>query len=540
MVIHRVYLTSGIEISYYRYMIKKNTFLVCLLLLTIWHHTHAQLLTTPKREFRGAWICTVSNLDWPSSPGLSSDEQKRQLLRILDSLHNTGINAVMFQVRPTADAFYGNGKELWSRYLTGKQGQAPVPFYDPLSFAITEAHRRGMELHAWFNPYRASLDLLPSHFHPNHITNLKPEWFFNYAGQKIFNPGLPEVRSYIISVIMEIVRNYDIDGVHFDDYFYPDQISGKPLPDNDTYRKYGSDSLSIKDWRRQNVDVLIHDLNDSIHTCKSYVKFGISPFGVWKNKFQDSVGSPTNGGSSFYELYADTRKWMMNGWIDYINPQLYWPIKHRLVPFEKLMDWWSNNTYGRHLYIGQAAYRAMENVQGFRDRGELSNEIRFIRSNARIQGSVFFRSMSLVNNLAGIKDSLQMIFYNRPALVPVMLWRDSIAPNPPINPIAVRLNDQSVQITWSTPLKAKDNENVYGYVIYRFNEGEKIQIDNPKNIINISFDSSITTFVDKNVSSSQSYTYVVTALDRLKNESDLSQTPPVHMINSPPVVVENQ
>lgn len=510
-------------------MLKKSIIFLCItFLFTIDHKTNAQLLITPKREFRGAWLCTVSNLDWPSKPGLSSTIQKQELLTILDSLHSSGINAVMFQVRPSADAFYGSGPELWSRYLTGKQGLPPDPYYDPLTFVISEAHKRGMELHAWFNPYRASLDLIASHFNDKHISNQKPEWFFNYAGQKIFNPGLPQVRQYITSVIMNVVRNYDIDGVHFDDYFYPNEVHGKPLPDLAAYKLYNPDSLNIKDWRRQNVDVLIHNLTDSIHACKSYIKFGISPFGVWKNKQQDADGSLTNGGSSYYELYADTRKWLKNGWIDYINPQLYWPIKHRLVPFEKLLEWWSNNTYGRHLYIGQAAYRAQENVQGFRNRSELSDEIRYVRGNARVQGSVFFRAKSLIDNLAGLKDSLKNNFYNRPALPPVMLWLDSIPPNPPQNVIAKQLANKSIQISWTAPTKAKDNDLAYGYVIYRFNDGEKIQIDNPRNIINISFEDA-TTFVDNTITRPGKYIYLVTAIDRLKNESLNSNPAPVEV-----------
>lgn len=506
-------------------MISKATLLLSLLFLgSAFCKLNAQISLGPKREFRGAWLTTVANLDWPSSPALSTAKQQQELLTILDSLKSIGVNAIMFQVRPAADAFYGNGNEPWSRYLTGKQGIAPDPYYDPLYFVIQEAHNRGMELHAWFNPYRASLDLIESHFYANHITKLKPEWFFTYDGQKIFNPGLPQVRKYITNIVMYVVRNYDIDGVHFDDYFYPDQTKNNPIPDMDTYHLFATNGIGIKDWRRQNVDSLIETLSDSIHKCKKYVKFGISPFGVWKNKSQDIDGSNTNGGSSYYELYADTRKWLINGWIDYINPQLYWPLNHRLVPFEKILDWWGNNSYGRHLYIGQAAYRAGENVQGFRDRSEISNEIRYLRNNASVQGSVFFRAKSLISNIGGITDSLRINFYNHLALQPGMRWLDSIPPNPPRNLSVVQISHKNIQLRWTLPSKAPDNDTAYGYVVYRFADGEKLTIDDPSHILSISFDSSRTVFTDSQSLAPGKYTYIVTAIDRLKNESRGSQS----------------
>src|ERR1700761_5889312 len=320
----------------------------------------AKYRADPKREFRGVWIATVTNIDWPSSTRLTSDQQKQQLIDQLNAHQRTGINAVMFQVRPAADAFYAKGKEPWSRWLTGKQGRAPEPLYDPLDFAITEAHKRGMELHAWFNPYRATMDGQFSLLSPDHITNLKPEWFFIYGGIKLFNPGIPEVREYIVQVILNVVDNYDIDGVHMDDYFYPYAIAGQHINDSATFKQYGGDFQDIKDWRRDNVNQLIKMLSDSIHKHKPHVKFGISPFGIWANKAQNPDGSDTHGGDSYYELYADSRKWMKEGWLDYINPQLYWPLGDRRAPFEKLLPWWSDNTYNRHLYVGHAIYRINE------------------------------------------------------------------------------------------------------------------------------------------------------------------------------------
>ncbi|WP_460880133.1 glycoside hydrolase family 10 protein [Pontibacter rugosus] len=417
-------------------MAKNSILLSLLLIFTTVLHAQERNTINPKREFRGVWIATVENIDWPSRPvgRVNSDEQKQEFIQILDEHQRTGINAVMLQVRPSTDAFYAKSSELWSRFLTGKQGLAPDPFYDPLEFAIEEAHKRGMELHAWFNPYRASNNLIDSLISQDHITRTRPEWFFTYGGKQYFNPGLPEVREYITGVIMGVVRNYDIDGVHFDDYFYP--YPGKEsLPDSITYAKYGSAFDSIDDWRRNNVDVLIQTLSDSIHAEKRYVKFGISPFGIWRNKVQDPAGSESNGLSGYSALYADARKWVQEGWIDYVNPQVYFPFNYKPAPYEKLVDWWSANAFGRHVYVGQGVYRAMEDREGWRERQQLPNQMRYLRENPKVQGSVFFSSKSLTNNLAGFRDSLQHAFYRYPTLQPQMRWLDNV---PPTSPVALR------------------------------------------------------------------------------------------------------
>ncbi len=481
----------------------------------------AQTHLNPKREFRGVWVATVANIDWPSKPGLTSQEQQDELVTILNQHQQSGINAVMLQIRPAADAFYGQGRELWSRFLTGVQGKAPAPYYDPLAFAIAEAHKRGIELHAWFNPYRATNDLIDRNTNPNHITKQKPEWFFTYSGKKLFNPGLPEVRQYIISVIMDVVRNYDVDGIHFDDYFYPYPEAGHVIGDNKAYQLYGAGLKSIDDWRRQNVDTLIHAVSDSIHQAKAHVKFGISPFGIWRNQSQDPEGSLTNGLDGYGKLYGDARKWVKSGWVDYINPQIYFPINYPAAAYEKLVDWWANNAFGKHLYIGIGAYRAMETKSGWQKRNQIPDQIRYLRQNSRVQGKVFFSSKSLKNNLAGLNDSLKNDFYKTPALPPSMPWLDDIAPNAPLM-VEVQIMHKTVQLKWVSPPEAKDGETASGYVIYRFNEGEKLDINNPKNILNISFDDESTSFKDQTVIPGARYTYLVTTLDRLKNESEPS------------------
>jgi uncharacterized lipoprotein YddW (UPF0748 family) len=478
-------------------------------------------ITDPKREFRGVWMATVENIDWPVNQTMPAEKQKQQLANMLDAHEQTGVNAVMFQVRPAADAFYAKSREPWSRWLTGKQGQAPNPVYDPLEFALTEAHKRGMELHAWFNPYRATTDARYNLLSPNHITNIKPEWFFIYGGLKLFNPGLPEVREYIVKVILDVVDNYDIDGVHMDDYFYPYAIAGQRIKDDAAYQKYGADFSNISDWRRDNVNKLIKMLTDSVHKHNPRIKFGISPFGVWANSSHNPEGSVTKGLETYYEQYADSRKWIKEGWLDYINPQLYRPIGDRLIDFEKTLSWWSDNTYNRHLYLGHAAYRINEHkLPAYDDPNEMPNEIKLLRKNPRAQGSVYFSSKSLLNNPLGFTDSLKNNYYKYPSLPPVMLWLDSIAPNVPRNFMAKPVNG-TVHLNWEAPLIARDNEPVYGYVIYRYEGTEKVDPEDAKNILHIQYNT-IPSYIDTTAMKGKSYSYIVTALDRLKNESERS------------------
>lgn len=500
--------------------LKKALFLF-VTLFVISFNTNAQTSPNiqPKREFRGVWVATVANIDWPSSGRSSSSTQIKELVDILDSHERTGINAVMFQVRPAADAFYAKSREPWSQWLTGVQGHAPDPLYDPLEIAINEAHKRGIELHAWINPYRATFSATAS-VAANNIVNLKPEWFFTYGGQKIFNPGLPEVREYIIKVILDIVDNYDIDGVHMDDYFYPYPIHGQRINDSAAYQLYGKEFENIDDWRRNNVDLMIKALGDSIHKHKPYLKYGISPLGIWKNRGQDPRGSETNGSSTYTELYADTRKWMLSHWLDYMNPQVYWQIGNRVADFTKIVDWWSHNAFDRHVYIGQGPYRMAETSPSsvaFRNTHQLPDQVRYLRNDPRIQGSVFFSSKSITKNLYGFTDSLRQNFYRYPALPPPMIWLDSVPPNAPRN-LKIMVKAKAAILSWDAPLPAKDKETAYGYVVYRFYQGDKIDLDDPKYILNIQY-SNETTFADDTIDSGKTYQYVVTAIDRLKNES---------------------
>ena len=495
----------------------KILFIIPILFLTLL--TKAQ---SPKREFRGVWVATVVNIDWPSKAGLSTQQQKDELVKLLDAHEKQGINAIMFQIRPATDAFYAKGTEPWSQYLTGKQGQAPNPFYDPLEFAIEECHKRGMELHAWFNPYRATFDGKEENITANHITKTKPAWFFKYDGKKLFNPGLPEVREYINQTILNVVDNYDIDGVHFDDYFYPYAIKGQFIDDEATFWLYNNGIKDIKDWRRYNVDELIRNINDSVHAHKSYVKFGISPFGIWKNKSQDVEGSKTAGGDSYYGLYADSRKWVKEGWVDYINPQIYWSFETKAAPYANLIDWWSENSYGRHLYIGQGAYRinATGKDLSWRNKQQIGRQIQYNRANPRVQGSIYFSSKSLTRNPLGVSDTLAQHYYKYPALPPLMLWLDSIAPNKPQNLLGIEGKD-GVLLSWKLPLPDHIGEKAYGFVIYRFDKDQPVDITNNSAIKKIYY-GDITSWEDTSVEKGKTYTYIVTALDRVKNESEPS------------------
>ncbi|MCU0335149.1 MAG: family 10 glycosylhydrolase [Chitinophagaceae bacterium] len=377
-----------------------------------------------KAEFRAAWIATVENIDWPSKRGLSTEEQKREFIALLDMHRKNGMNAVVMQIRPAADAFYPSELEPWSEYLTGKQGQAPSPYYDPLQFMIEETHKRGMEFHAWLNPYRAVFNTARSSVAPNHPSRLYPEWFVDYGDAskttRYFNPGVPEAQDFVTRVIRDIVKRYDVDGIHFDDYFYPYPVAGKDFPDAKAYQRYGN-GMAKDQWRRSNVDSIIAKLGRTIKQEKPWVKFGISPFGVWRNKTEDPEGSDTKALTNYDHLYADILLWLRKGWIDYVVPQLYWEIGHERADYLTLINWWSEHSYGRHCYIGLAPYRANSNA-AWKDKTQLPRQIQLTRTTPNIQGQVYFSSKSFLNNPNGWNDSLQNNYYRQQVPTPAMPW----------------------------------------------------------------------------------------------------------------------
>ena len=375
-----------------------------------------------KPEFRGVWVATVDNIDWPSKGNFNSDSQKVEFIKLLDMHQRNGMNAMIVQVRPVTDAFYPSPYEPWSEFLTGKQGQPPLPYYDPLEFMIAETHKRGMEFHAWMNPYRAVFNIGTSSIAANHITKIHPDWFLTYGDKKYFDPGNKEVQQYLTNVVRDVVSRYAVDAIHFDDYFYPYRIAGKEFPDNAKYLQYGT-GMNKDDWRRSNVDSIISLLSNVIKKENPKCQFGISPFGVWRNEDKDPInGSKTNGAQTNYDdLYADILLWLKNGWIDYVAPQLYWEFGHRVAPYEILLDWWSKHTYGRNCYIGLGIYRANSN-NAWRDITHLPRQIEALRNTPNIQGMIFFSSKTFEKNPNGWSDSLRLNYFKEPAKMPEMNW----------------------------------------------------------------------------------------------------------------------
>ena len=406
-------------------------------------------------EFRGVWVATVENIDWPSKRGLSNPAQKEEFIALLDRHQKNGMNAIIMQVRPSGDALYPSTLEPWSEYLMGTQGLPPSPFYDPLEFMIAETHKRGMEFHAWINPYRAVFNVKKSSIAPSHITRIHPEWFLTYGDKKYFNPGLPQVWQHTNRIVRDLVSRYDIDAIHMDDYFYPYRIAGKEFPDEKTYQQY-SRGLSKDDWRRSNCDTIVKQLYATIHQIKPGVGFGISPFGIWRNKSKDPRGSDTKAGQTNYDdLYADILLWLEKGWVDYIAPQIYWEHNHPLVNYDTLIQWWNKNSYGKNLYIGHGMYKAGTS-SAWRDKNEMPYQIKKMRALENTNGSIYFSSSSFNNNINNWNDSLQQNYYQKPALLPSLPWLVQYKVETPV------VNKQS---TNSYEIKVKATSTIKQYAI---------------------------------------------------------------------------
>ena len=443
----------------------------------------------PKREMRGVWVATVLNIDYPPSPATDENYLKETWIRLIDKHKAMGINALFVQIRPMADAFYPSNLVPWSRFLTGQSGTAPSNNFDPLAFMIATAHERGMEFHAWLNPYRVSMDNPNvATFAPNHVLQAHPDWCIFYNKRYIMNPGLPEVRNHINQVITEIVTRYQVDGIHFDDYFYPYKNGNEQFNDYETFQKYQSGFSTIEDWRRNNVDLLIFDLSKTIKKIRPRTQFGISPFGVWRNGYRDPEGSDTRAGLTCYDdLYADVRKWLRADWIDYVVPQVYWTIGFKIADHETIMKWWSANSAGKPVYAGHGTYRvgtSSAREQNWNDPNEIPRQIRLSRSLPNVYGSVHFSSKSLINNALGVSDSLRLNYYNTPALPPEGRIDTSLLTCDPPEIRAITSEfDGRVSIRWqpsATTLRKKPHQ----YLVYRFKNGQ-IDFTNGHNIIGI-------------------------------------------------------
>ncbi|MGW2598302.1 glycoside hydrolase family 10 protein [Streptomyces klenkii] len=357
-----------------------------------------------RREFRGMWAATVVNVDWPSKPGLEPRQQQDELTALFDAAVARRLNAVLLQIRPTADAFWPSPFEPWSEYLTGTQGR--YPGWDPLSFAVREAHRRRLELHGWFNPYRIANHTDPGRLVPTHPARIHPEWAVPYGGKLYYNPGLPEVRRFVQDAMLDAVSRYDLDGVHFDDYFYPYPVAGQRFDDDTAYARYGSGFPDRAAWRRANIDRLVREMGERIKRRKRHVQFGISPFAVWRNRSTDPLGSDTRAGVQTYDdLGADTRKWVREEWIDYIVPQVYWHIGFAAADYAKLVPWWAETVRGTgvRLYVGEALYRAGDPAQPapWQDPAELSRHVALGRRHAEVLGNVYFSAKYVVGDPIG-------------------------------------------------------------------------------------------------------------------------------------------
>ncbi|HBF0342976.1 cell wall-binding glycosyl-hydrolase Cwp19 [Clostridioides difficile] len=380
---------------------KKISILVLSLIMTLTMCSVSSFADSSNdKEMRAAWISTVYNLDWPKTKN-NEAKQKKEYTDLLDKLKSVGINTAVVQVRPKSDALYKSNINPWSEYLTGTQGKDPG--YDPLPFLIEEAHKRGMEFHAWFNPYRItmadeSIDKLPA----NHPAKKNPNWVVKHGNKYYYDPGLPEVRKYIVDSIAEVVQNYDIDGVHFDDYFYP----GVSFNDTATYQKYGK-GQNKDNWRRENVNTLLRDVKASIKSIKPNVVFGVSPAGIWRNKSSDPTGSDTSGNESYVGTYADTRAWIKQGLIDYVVPQLYWPIGLKAADYSKLVAWWANEVKGTNvdLYIGQGIYKQGQSSYGGQNIAkEIVQQVTLNRKYSEIKGSMYFSAKDIANSTSIQKD----------------------------------------------------------------------------------------------------------------------------------------
>lgn len=465
----------------------------------------------PKREFRAAWIQSVNG----QFRGMPTEKLKQNLIGQLNSLQKAGINAIIFQVRPEADALYASRLEPWSRFLTGVQGKAPEPYWDPMQFMIDECHKRGMEFHAWINPYRTKTTL-KSELAPNHVYNIHPEWFVTYGDQLYFDPALPESRRHICMVVSDIVSRYDVDAIHMDDYFYPYPIKGKDFPDDASFARFGGGFSNKGDWRRSNVNVLIKKLHETIREIKPWVKFGVSPFGIYRNESSDPLGSKTKGLQNYDDLYADVLLWAREGWIDYNIPQIYWHIGHPVADYETLVKWWARNTENRPLFIGQSVMNTVQNADPKNPSiNQLPRKMDLQRAYQTIGGSCQWPASAVVENAGKYRDALIAEYHKYPALPPVFDFMDNEAPAKVRKMKPVWTEDGYI-LFWTAPKYKEEMNRAVQYVVYRFNDKEKVNIDDPSHIVAITRDNFYKLPYEDGKTK---YRYVVTALDRLHNES---------------------
>ncbi|MBQ3618158.1 MAG: family 10 glycosylhydrolase [Bacteroidales bacterium] len=503
--------------------------LLAIILLAIAFEAAAQNFPDTTREFRGVWVATSKRIDYPTVATTDSKVLKQNYLDLLTTWRNAGYNAVIFQVRPAADAFFASEYEPWSEWLTGKQGRAPVPYFDPLEFMVRETHAIGMEYHAWFNPFRAVATIQYADVCKEHISNTKPEWFFTYGANKYFDPGIPEVRNYLIRIIVDVVKRYDIDGVHFDDYFYPYPVTGDnkkivPLPDEATFKKYGKGFSNIADWRRNNINEFIKECYIAIKNEKPWVKFGVGPAGVWRNKREDPAeGSPTNSLSGYDYLYADALAWLKNGWVDYCAPQIYWNIGHVYNDFETVVKWWNNHAYGRNIYIGIGAYNQENPSGGWTDPQEIPNQIKITRKYPNVQGVIVYRSTTVAKNPLNMVSAVRQNCFTKNVMMPQMPWLSVFPESPQVSMVKMR---NQYHVYWQ-----KDNgkhlppaDTAVFYSVYRVKGNNPNFVPSKSNFLKHISQNDLSLFKSSKFSFKKKvYTYKITAYNRYHVESQPSR-----------------
>ena len=466
-----------------------------------------------KREFRGAWIQAVNG----QFIGMSTQQMQKTLSYQLDELWKDGVNAIIFQVRPECDALYKSNIEPWSRFLTGQQGLAPSPYWDPLQWMIEECHKRGMELHAWINPYRAKTKTT-NELASNHIAARRRDLIFEYDGLYLLNPGIPETRDYICRVVDDIVARYDIDGLHIDDYFYPYPVPGLAIDDDRQFAGNKKGFSNKGDWRRDNVNIFIKQLYKTIHDRKPWVKFGVSPFGIYRNKASDpNVGSATNGTQNYDDLYADVLLWVNNGWVDYCVPQIYWEIGNKAADYQTLIKWWNNYSSKRPLFIGEDIERtAKYNDLNNPNINQMAAKFRLHRQMPNVSGTVLWYAKAAVDNVGNYGTNLRNNYWRYRALQPTMPFIDNKSPKKPRKVKMVKTDDGPM-LFWTEPKGSGWKDKAVKFVVYKFEADEKVNLADVSKIV------SMTT---KNFyrlpykDGKTKVTYVVTALDRMSNESD--------------------
>lgn len=462
---------------------------------------------TPKREFRAVWVSSVWNLDWPKTKGVGAmSTQQTELRNMLDELKAAGFNAVLLQVRPTCDALYASTYEPWSYWLTGSEGTAPNPYWDPLEFAINEAHKRGMELHAWINPYRLIASSTYNGVSSKHPLKKYPSWVLTVGSVKILNPGLTEVINYVTMIVADIVSRYDVDGIAFDDYFYPYPPNDISTEDQATFNAYPRGFSNIGDWRRNNVNMLIASVYNKIQELKPYVKFGVSPAGIWKNNNPPGI----TGLQAYYEIYCDAIAWINAKTVDYISPQLYWKIGGS-QDYIALSNWWATKakTTGRLFFPSKSLNSSYST-------SEIPNQLTHDRSNPDIHGTIFFRAGQVVANNLNLETQLKENYYKYKSLPNALSWKNSIPPNVVRN-LKITVSSGYNKLTWDEPLQASDNEIARYYVIYR-SETQNFSINDNRNILDVVY-GNVNFYNDYSIQSGKNYFYAVTALDNYGNES---------------------